>query len=1373
MKALRWIGGVVLALLLLVGIVAVGIDTDAGHRFIAKRVAALHPKSGLRITIGRIDGSVWNRATIRDLRLADAQGLFFQTPKVALDWTPLDWLANRLKIHSATAATATLYRLPKLQPSTKNGPLLPGFDIDIDHLAIDRLVIRKGVSGRAQTGSISARADIRSGRARIDAQVRTTARDALMLKLDAEPDANRFDIAAKLDAPKGGLIGATVGADRPLRLSIDGAGTWALWKGRLDGDSAGTPLAGLVLQARDGQYDVSGTLAPSLLTRGRLAALTAPAIRVVASSTFANRRLEGFATAQSNALDFRIQGLVDLAENRLHGVEAHLRLKQPGALLGGMAGRNIQLRTTLNGPIATAAFDYLLTADRVSFGPTGFERVRASGQGRRTPFPIRVPLKLRAARVTGVGTVAGNILNNLAVDGTLSVGTRMLTGDKLRLTSDKLNTRIAILVDFATGRYDVGISGQLGRLFIPGLGIVDITSKLQVVPGVNGRGTRIVGRGTASVRRLDNAFLRSLAGGLPVVETLFERRADGVIMFSRTQLRAPALRLSGQGYRRNDGTLHFEGSGVQSRYGPVRLLLDGRIEHPHVELQLARPMDALGLRNVRAVLDPTVQGFAWRAAGTSRLGPFTGNGAIVLPKGAAATIAVAALDVSGLRATGALRSLPGGFSGQLALAGSGITGTLGFVPGAAQRIDVAITARDARLAGPPQLAARAARINGFMILDPRGTTVQGTIAARGIRYGSVVLARLDADARLQGGSGTVRANFAGSRSRAFDLQTVAQIAPDRIAITGSGSIDRRAIALTGPAILTPEGGGWHLAPTELTFAGGAARLSGSFGGPATAIDAQLDRLPLVVLDIVNPSLGLSGSASGTVSMVQPSGTALPTGRANLRIKGLSRSGLALTSKPIDAAIAAILTGNGLAARAVAASEGKTIARAQMRVAPLSGGSGMAGIMAAPLFAQVRLNGPADTLWRLTGVEGIDVSGPVAVAADIGGTLNNPALRGSLATEGLRIESPVSGTVLTNLKARGAFAGSKLAIDSFTGNAGNGTVTGRANFNLAAARGFAMTITGNAENAEVIRRDDITATVTGPVTIATDGAAGRIAGTFDVVRSSYRLGRATAVTALPRIAIREIGRNGQELETPEATPLRWALDIDAHIPSRLAVSGLGLDSEWGGDLKLAGSLDAMRITGRLDVIRGGYEFAGKRFDLDRGSIRFTGASPPEPLLDIQASANIQSLAATIRILGTASRPEITFASTPALPQDELLSRLLFGTSITNLSAPEALQLGAAVASLRGGNGGLDPINAVRRAVGLDRLRIVGADTTTGNKTAIAAGKYITRRTYVEVISDGQGYSATRIEFQVTRWLSLLSTISTLGRQSAAVRVSKDY
>ncbi|HWL47411.1 MAG TPA: translocation/assembly module TamB domain-containing protein, partial [Sphingomonadaceae bacterium] len=264
-----------------------------------------------------------------------------------------------------------------------------------------------------------------------------------------------------------------------------------------------------------------------------------------------------------------------------------------------------------------------------------------------------------------------------------------------------------------------------------------------------------------------------------------------------------------------------------------------------------------------------------------------------------------------------------------------------------------------------------------------------------------------------------------------------------------------------------------------------------------------------------------------------------------------------------------------------------------------------------------------------------------------------------------------------------------------------------------------------------------------------------------------------VASVPRLPVSEINRPADEAEEA-APPVPWSLDIHAKAPNRLAISGLGLDSEWRADLVIKGTTVNPAITGRADLVRGGYEFAGRRFDLDRGAIRFQGQAPPDPLLDIVAAANIQGLSATIQVSGTGLHPEIAFRSTPALPEDELLSRLLFGTSITNLSAPEALQLAAAVASLReGGEGGLNPINAVRRVAGLDRLRILPADVTTGQKTAIAAGKYVGRRTYVELISDGAGYSATRVEFQITRWLSLLGSISTIGRSSGNVRISKDY
>jgi translocation and assembly module TamB len=87
--------------------------------------------------------------------------------------------------------------------------------------------------------------------------------------------------------------------------------------------------------------------------------------------------------------------------------------------------------------------------------------------------------------------------------------------------------------------------------------------------------------------------------------------------------------------------------------------------------------------------------------------------------------------------------------------------------------------------------------------------------------------------------------------------------------------------------------------------------------------------------------------------------------------------------------------------------------------------------------------------------------------------------------------------------------------------------------------------------------------------------------------------------------------------------------------------------------------------------------------------------------------------------------------------------------------------------------VDPINKLRRAIGLDRLRIVSADVTTGQQTGVAAGKYLTHHVYAELVSDGKGYSATNLEFRLTNWLALLGSASTIGRQSVNARASKDY
>tara|TARA_B100000678_G_scaffold166663_1_gene139190 strand:+ start:513 stop:1382 length:870 start_codon:yes stop_codon:yes gene_type:complete len=287
----------------------------------------------------------------------------------------------------------------------------------------------------------------------------------------------------------------------------------------------------------------------------------------------------------------------------------------------------------------------------------------------------------------------------------------------------------------------------------------------------------------------------------------------------------------------------------------------------------------------------------------------------------------------------------------------------------------------------------------------------------------------------------------------------------------------------------------------------------------------------------------------------------------------------------------------------------------------------------------------------------------------------------------------------------------------------------------------------------------------------DGLGGTIAGKVRVNRASWTLGTAADDLRVPQIATREI--NTPANRDPQVAAGRpWQYLINAKASSRIDVDGMGLDSEWAADIVLRGNTSDPRIGGRAEVVRGNYTFAGTRFELTRGEIEFDVDAPIDPLLDIRAETDRDGLNVEANVRGSATQPEITFTSNPSLPEEELLARLLFGGSVTSLSATDALQLGAAVASLRGG-GGMDPINQLRSAIGLDRLRIVSADPALGRGTGVALGKNFGRRFYAEIITDGRGYSATEVEFRVTSWLSLLAAVSTVGRESVVAEISRDY
>jgi translocation and assembly module TamB len=1362
-----------LVILALVG-TAIWLDSDSGHRFIIRQVEALEPDNGLRIRVAEIDGSIYGKGQVQGLQLHDPKGRFFTAGTIAVDWNPLAWVFNELNISSAIIIKARLDRLPHLIDSGEDQPLLPGFDIYVGAFRLDNLALGEAISGAEQFADLTGSADIRAGRAMLHLDAATTRTgDKLLLALNAEPDRQKLDIDAEIVAPAGGILAGALRLERDLAVTLKGDGNWQKWNGELNALSNGETLTQITLEAREGLFAYDGKLTASLMPDGIAQKLASPDLAIKGTASLADRRVALEFEARSAAMSVTAQGGIDLARNSLDAMRLETRLIDPSALAANMKAQDFELKALLNGKFSELRYQYLLTAPQLAVGKTLLTDVRGEGEGQRDASGWDIPLELSVGTLIGNGELLKKLLSGFTATALLRFENDRLFAELASVATNAAKGTLDFDLRPSTGDFAVNITATAPGFAVQGVGVADIIADIDLGPAPSG--LSVDGQVNAKLRRFDIDFLRELAGGLPELETSLSLGPDGLLRFANLNLKAPDISFRGFGSQTGATTFAFRGSGSQGRYGRFDLKLDGPLDRPKIALLLESPLPAAGLSLVSLQLDSVKAGFSYVAAGGSTLGPFSSDGMILTTPGQAAAVRVDRLLVSDTLATGTITPTAAGLAGTLAVSGGGVNGDVLFRPGnGRQLIRANLKAENARFDGNPPIFIRTAVLDADIVLIDGQSNIDATIRAQGISRGELIVGRIAANAKLINGSGSATFAVAGTRGSTFEFQAKADITPDRYQITGHGQFEGRNLRLTRALDLRRVGDGWTASPTTVSYGSGSARMSGRWGRENSRLDLSMAKMPLSLIDIAYPDLGLGGTVNGTVKLTQP-GSQVPVGEAKLTVKGLTRSGLILTSAPVDLGLNISVSQRNAAARGIIKSPaGKTIGQFQGRVTGLGGGRWQDELMHKRLFAQARFSGSAESLWRLTGVETFDLTGPVTASADISGSLANPRIEGRVSTSNARLESPLTGTVISNIKAVGRFDGSRLVLPNLTGvTVDGGTLSGSGSFNFAVApgEGIGIVMDINAQRAALIDRDDFAATVTGPIKIRSSSEGGLISGDVILNRSFFRFGKASATASLSDIKTREINRRADERPV-QIRSRPWQFAVTADVPNRLRVEGLGLDSEWAANLKISGPVDNFAMVGTANLIRGNYTFSGRRFRLERGRIRFVGNQPVNPILDIEAEANLTGLNATIKVTGTGNQPEIAFTSIPALPQDELLSRILFGASIANLSAPEAVQLAAAVASLNSG-GGLDPINQLRRAVGLDRLRILPSDVDTGSGTSIAAGKYITRRVYVELITDGKGYSATQLEFQITRWLSILSTISTLGRQSVNVRVSKDY
>ena len=1386
-RALKTVVGLVLGVVVLVAAVIFGIDTGPGHRFVAEQIAGLQFENGMRIKVGRIEGSLYKRMTLRNLSVSDPKGEFLFSPEIDVDWRPFAYLSNHVDVRSAAAQRVILRRVPQFKPTPpSDAPLLPDIDIDVGRLRIDRFIAEPPVSGNRRIVTIDGKVHISDGRAQVTAKGGTIAiegkegGDRFNLLVDAVPSRNRLALDVDLDAPANGVIAALGGLKQPLRLKLGGKGDWKAWNGNLDARLGDGELAKLSLAARDGTFMIKGPTRVASLVTGPTANLLGPITNLDITAALDQRRATVTGRIWSDAFTLTPNGIVDLSANSFEDLKLDFALLKPAAIAPNLSGAGLTASLALDGAFTTPKVAYRINAARIVMNDMGLERLTASGAARVDADKILIPVAAQVQRITGLDTVAGGSLANVRLNGDLAIdGTRVLS-DNMRLRSDRIDAGLILVADVSKGFYTGAIDGRIDNYRLDSVGIFNINTNMDLKS--EGNGFALEGTVRARSTRLLNDTLKTYLGGNFAASTRVRYGPDGVVRFSSLQLNAPELKVrGGQGSWSPNGRISLAAKGSSTRYGNIGVRVTGTIANPDAHVTAERPGLGIGLANLDARITGIRGGYRLDMRSDTDYGPLKAD--VSLGLGSQVSVDINSANLAGVDFAGRMvQTKAGPFAGQLTANGNGVGGALRLdAEGKYQAVDFNLRAKDAVFPGPANLAIGSAIIDGRAVLYDKPAVVADAQLA-GTSFGAVEIAAARVLVDYRDGRGKAKGLIEGVSGVPFRVGLNADLTPEVWRVALQGRVRGLALQTQSPARIVPKDGGYELLPTTIGFGSGTAKIAGTYG-EGMKIQSRLENVDVALVNAFVPGYGLGGKASGSFDFEQSSSTAFPRADARMSLVNFTRTSSSTVSQPVNINFVGKLLPDGGEARAVFRKQGSVIGRLVASLRPLPPGEGAwtTRLLQAPLGGGIRYNGPADTLFSFAGQPGQTLTGSVGLAADFSCRVSDPCITGLVKGKDLTYEYQAYGTRLSNMTLDGKFSGNSFELTSLNANAGSGTVSANGRLSLAADAGYPMDLNVKLDRARLARSNSLSASATGSLNLTKRaGETALLSGDLRLPETRYEIVRQGAVDIPQLTGVRFKPKAGPTRVTgdepaPQISSAFSSVRLDLHLraPEKLYVSGMGLESEWSADFRLSGTSSAPSMAGEVKLVRGTLGFAGRSFELSDGLISFNGGQTIDPTVAITATESIDDVDVTVAVTGRAFNPQIEFSSVPSLPQDEVLSRILFGSSIENLSAIQAVQLASSLNSLRATGGGINPLGKLRSAAGIDRLRILGPDEASGRGTALAAGQYLTDDIYVELITDARGFTATQLEVSVTKWLSVLSQAGGSGVNSLNLRIKKDY
>lgn len=513
--------------------------------------------------------------------------------------------------------------------------------------------------------------------------------------------------------------------------------------------------------------------------------------------------------------------------------------------------------------------------------------------------------------------------------------------------------------------------------------------------------------------------------------------------------------------------------------------------------------------------------------------------------------------------------------------------------------------------------------------------------------------------------------------------------------------------------------------------------------------------------------------------------------AQLRIaaQGDTASGMTVEARLNDLALVQPEFPGPVEARGTLAEQGRNFVVDLAATAPGNTRIQVAGSMTRSLrTADLRISGSGDASIANSIIRTRSIEGPLSFDLGLRGAPSLQALSGQVRLTDGDIADPGAGIRLEAVNVTADLGGGRIDVQAEAGVAGGGRIQVNGPVDLGGGTlDLAILL-----DRVVIRDPNLYQTeINGRLRMSGRNADGPlVSGTVDLGETEIRIpstgiGGAKAMLDInhvgdtrpvrstrakaglepyPSTASREAGLAGPPSTPPSAPP---RLDLVINAPNRVFVRGRGVDAELGGSLQVQGTTRNAIPVGHLELIRGRVDLLGKRFDLNEGLVELQGSLIP--VLRLVAQAEQDGITTRIIIDGDVRDPEITFESSPPLPEEEVLSQLLFGRGLETIGPLQAAQLANALATLAGGGSAGITAN-LRKQVGLDDLDLATDDS--GN-VQVRAGKYLSENLYTDVSVGADGKSAINLNLDVTQSLTARGSAGGEGGGSLGIYFERDY